>query len=167
MQSNPQQHQPPPQPPPQQQEMSPNSQNCASQQQGQHDPQQQHQHQQQSQQQQQPPPPPPPQMSMNGHVDYGPTGGPVAVPVSVPGMIPGPGGTLVPNNPVDLSSPASRHPLDPHDRRQQQYKHHTLQPIGTILHNLGKILFYFHNPTHLRKRSIIFFYDSMIAFFLF
>lgn len=86
------------------------------------------------------PPQPPPQLSLNGHVDYGPPGAPVAVPVSVHGLVPG--------NPVDLSSPTNRHPLDPHDRRHQQYKqqHHTLQPIGTILHNLGKHLFHFHSP---------------------
>jgi len=76
---------------------------------------------------------------MNGHVDYGQSG-PVAVPVSMQGMMTGPGGGLVPNNPVDLSNP-TRHPgLD--DRRHSHFKtHHTLQPIGTILHNLGKMRF--------------------------
>ncbi|CAG7734963.1 unnamed protein product [Allacma fusca] len=68
--------------------------------------------------------PPPPPMNLNGQVDFGQA----AVPVSISSV--GLVGGLVPNNPVDLSNP--RHPLE--DRRHE-YKH-TLQPIGTILHNL-------------------------------
>lgn len=74
-------------------------------------------------------------LNLNGHVDYGqPPGAPVAIPVSIHGssMVLH-GGALVPNNPVDLSSPAR---LD--DRRHiHGFKHHSLQPIGTLL-NLGK-----------------------------
>jgi hypothetical protein len=83
-------------------------------------------------------------VSLNGHVDFGQgggTGAPVAIPVSVHGPIMVHGHGLVPNNPVDLSSPARMDDRRP-QHHQQGYKqhHHGLQPIGTLL-NLGNYPF--------------------------
>lgn len=124
-------------------EMSPNnSQNCVP-------PSQQQQQQQ-------------PSLNLNGHLDYGQqqqddqnarqsnnnnnngatnNNNNTLTLLPLTGMIP-------PNNPVDLSNSTSRHPgMDErnrhyppnhHEQQQQQQHYKHLQPIGPILHNMGK-----------------------------
>lgn len=91
-------------------------------------------------------------LNLNGHLGYGQPPSLTAVSLS--------GSLLLPSsNPVDLSNPSpSRHP--PIDERhhhrhshlqtvtqaQEQYKH--LQPLGAILHNLGKGRIFFHPGTN-------------------